>query len=543
MNKKNRHASLLTICIILFNVSGCTSLNTENTSATICTDDHTEFTLENAKSAFYSNNDNETKKSREDIISESPFIWESGNIIPIWKAAEYHYIKDGSEECFTIPIITSKQYYATYEYSKDIKPTKCRQDLIISRRKTSGRTTYNIVFYIPMDRAKQDHDSKHFSGLLVYTNLNGKFKKVEQYEDGNLTGGVYFGEKESKIAKERHLFLINQIMEGISVFNVESSNITSRSNPTDTVEFNDTLMGSYCIGERYPNLWWASPEFGFYNEETKRWEFYQDSTDIECTPWDNSSENSGGGGSPTDIGSSVENNNNLSSETSNRPRPKDLIEAIGNDDYYSQRFEDYKNRFQDKADYNIYYISYGKKYYEAFKRTSERMSLNGRKWVDDTAINLKTMMEILLKSNPYIESNPSELYKAAFRSHPDAYLNAGFLNLCMSDKLMILMTIELPDLFSKEGISQVLIITWQQLAYYHNNPDIAAKDAKYIANNFCNIFEDICRYLVNNISTRSSVENNISEIDILELLLGEQINYFYDNIPGFAIPDNPYYQL
>ena len=543
MNRKTTHyiSVLLTVCVTLLAGNACSdSLDADQTTETSQPDRSESFTLEMAKSMFEAEYDDAVKVTDEDLSFESPFVWESGEIQPVWKLAERH--EDAGTEYFSVPVMASRRYYATCESSKDAGLTKCRQELLISR-KASGKTTSRIVFHVPTDNTQSDDDRTHFTGLLVYTNLNGKFRKIERYENGALVNGVYFGEKESAIAGERHFILVNQIMEGITVFKVGVPSVILRSAPTDTVEINDTFAGSICTGDRYPDQWWLNPDFWFYNQGTGEWEFCPDTSYTGDYPWPDEDNNSGGsGGTPTNLGNSgVEHSgNNGSNQNNSVPRPKDLSESIGKDDYYSERFEDYKDRLKDKADENIYYISYGKKYYEAFKQNAEKMSPEGQKWVEATAINLQQMMESLLQANPNIESNPDALYQAAFQSHPEAYIKAGFLNLDMSDKLIILMTIELNDLLSEEGLKQVFAITGKQISYYLTNPNAAINDAKYIVNNIDNIFEDICSYFINNIRTRSSVEN-ITEMDIFELLLGEQINFFYDNIAGFTMPDSPYF--
>lgn len=58
--------------------------------------------------------------------------------------------------------------------------------------------------------------------------------------------GVYFSESESEIAWERHKLFINKIMEGITVFKVNSLKIETRCPaPGDTVEYNDSITPSY----------------------------------------------------------------------------------------------------------------------------------------------------------------------------------------------------------------------------------------------------------------------------------------------------------
>lgn len=253
MNRKTTHyiSVLLTACVTLLAGGSCgDSLDADQTIERIQPDGNEGFTLEKAKSAFEAEYDGAVKVPMDETHFESPFVWESGDILPVWKLAERH--EDVNTDYFSVPILTSRRYYATCESRNDADLIKCRQELLISR-KASGKTTSRIVFHIPTDNTRPDDDRTHFTGLLVYTDLNGKFRKIERYENGTLVNGVYFGEKESAIAGERHFILVNQIMEGITVFKVGVPSVTLRSAPTDTVEINDTIAGSICIGDCSPD--------------------------------------------------------------------------------------------------------------------------------------------------------------------------------------------------------------------------------------------------------------------------------------------------
>lgn len=359
MNRKTTHyiSVLLTACVTLLAGGSCgDSLDADQTIERIQPDGNEGFTLEKAKSAFEAEYDGAVKVPMDETHFESPFVWESGDILPVWKLAERH--EDVNTDYFSVPILTSRRYYATCESRNDADLIKCRQELLISR-KASGKTTSRIVFHIPTDNTRPDDDRTHFTGLLVYTDLNGKFRKIERYENGTLVNGVYFGEKESAIAGEKHFILVNQIMEGITVFKVGVPSVTLRSAPTDTVEINDTIAGSICIGDCSPDQWWLDSDDWYYNQDTGKWEFCPDSSYTGDYPWPEDNNSGGnGGGTPTNTGSSGAEHGSGNSNPSHDPNlPADYLKDIGTIDYYIKRHDDYCRRNNIKSKPEIYYIN------------------------------------------------------------------------------------------------------------------------------------------------------------------------------------------
>lgn len=468
MNRKTTHyiSVLLTICATLLAGNACgDSLDADQTTETSQPDRDEGFTLEKAKSSFEAEYDNATNVPMEETHFESPFVWESGDIFPIWKLAE-HY-EDKGTEYFSVPVLASRRYYSTCESRNDAGLIKCRQELLISR-KASGKTTSRIVFHIPTDNTQSDDDRSHFTGLLVYTNLNGKFRKIEQYENGTLVNGVYFGEKESAIAGERHFILVNQIMEGITVFKVGDPSVTLRSAPLDTVEINDTIAGSICVGDRYPDQWWLNPDFWFYNQGTGEWDFCPDTSYTGDYPWPDEDNNSGGrGGTPTNTGNSgVEHGSGNSTPSHDPNRPADCSMDIGTKNYYLKRHADYQLR-HDTDNRETYYISYGYEYCEKFEllRKKEGTSEALKAWIDKTTTLLQEKLEAQIQTNPTIESDLDNLTRIAFKTHPEAYIEGGLFQLNMTDKIKIITTIKFKDLVSQLGREQIAEVVNAQIGY------------------------------------------------------------------------------
>lgn len=543
MNRKTTHyiSVLLTACVTLLAGGSCgDSLDADQTIERIQPDGNEGFTLEKAKSAFEAEYDGAVKVPMDETHFESPFVWESGDILPVWKLAERH--EDVNTDYFSVPILTSRRYYATCESRNEADLIKCRQELLVSR-KASGKTTSRIVFHIPTDNTRPDDDRTHFTGLLVYTDLNGKFRKIERYENGTLVNGVYFGEKESAIAGERHFILVNQIMEGITVFKVGVPSVTLRSAPTDTVEINDTIAGSICIGDRSPDQWWLDSDDWYYNQDTGKWEFCPDSSYTGDYPWPEDNNSGGNGvGTPTNTGSSGAEHGSGNSNPSHDPNlPADCSGEIGTPNYYLARYDDYKSRNNNIENPEIYYISYGYKYCERFEslRNTEGTSEALKDWIDKTTTLLQEKLEAQIKANPTIESDLDNLMRMAFKTPPEAYIEGGLFQLNMTDKIKIITTIKFEDLVSRLGREQIADVVNAQIGYYIKHPSEAVRDARYMKENWSEIQQILHDYVFKDNVTRSGQfdETEYPYYDFMELVFGEVICYFYETVDGFELND------
>jgi len=86
-------------------------------------------------------------------------------------------------------------------------------------------------------------------------------------------------------------------------------------------------------------------------------------------------------------------------------------------------------------------------------------------------------MEDIVQNHEGIESNTEELTDLAFKSHVNAYEDAGILSLSVMDKVKITLTVEPQDLLSERGLLQAGQVAADQLEVYQNNPRFAAKQA------------------------------------------------------------------
>ncbi len=528
----------LTLCLTLLASGACSDfLDADRPTEKVKQGANNGFTLEKAKSVFEAEYDDAMKVPMDEVGFESPFVWESGDILPVWKLAERH--EDVNTEYFSVPILTSRRYYATCESEKNAELITCRQELLISR-KAAGKTTSRIVFHIPTDNTQSDDDRTHFTGLLVYTNLSGKFRKIEQYENGALVNGVYFGEKESAIAGERHFILVNQIMEGITIFKAGSPSVTLRSAPTE--EIYDTITGSICI-DRNPDRWWLDPAFWFYNQGTGEWEFCPDTSYTGDYPWPEDNNSGGnGGGTQTNTGNSgTEHGSGNNNPSYDLNRPADCSKDIGTSNYYIERYRNYCRRYHVDSKPEIYYISYGYEYCERFERLmdTEGTSEALKDWIDKTLKLLQEKLEAQIRANPTIESDLKNLTKVAFKTHPEAYIEGGLFQLNMTDKIKIITTIKFKDLVSPLGREQIAEVVKAQIGYYIKHPSDAIRDAIYMKDNWSEIQQILHDYVFKDNVTRSGQfdEEEYPYYDLMELVFGEVICYFYETVDGFELSD------
>jgi RHS repeat-associated protein len=181
------------------------------------------------------------------------------------------------------------------------------------------------------------------------------------------------------------------------------------------------------------------------------------------------------------------------------PAPTRLTGYIGKRTYYLERHWDFKRRAifanQTYLQAPSYYKNYGNKYLVRFQDvTRQTLSKDGRKWLDQTLVNLQTAMEIGLSENPGIELDDDLFTQFAYQSHVQAYLNAGVLKLSILDKVKIMLTPDASDLLSPLGLEQVQRIAKEQLVYYLDNPFFAIRQALQFSLNLPEITSRVSNY-------------------------------------------------
>jgi hypothetical protein len=142
------------------------------------------------------------------------------------------------------------------------------------------------------------------------------------------------------------------------------------------------------------------------------------------------------------------------------PAPTHILGSV---DYYEFRYQDFLNRFPDEIPPQ-YYMEYGDKYVKKFTDVLyNRLSDTGKLWMIKTRLELQLEIEHALCNDPQIEFKKNEFKDFTFESHAKIYKRTGVMELSLLDRLAILMSMDIKDLFGEIG--------WQAIKvglYCHN---------------------------------------------------------------------------
>ena len=142
----------------------------------------------------------------------------------------------------------------------------------------------------------------------------------------------------------------------------------------------------------------------------------------------------------------------MSSMNTPRSAPGTILGSV---DYYKFRHEDFIRRFPAKEP-PAYYMMYGDKYVRKFtEELFQKLTEEGRVWMEDTKLKLQQAIEDKLMQAPEIELDGEAFKEFAFKSHTEVYKETHAMNLCLSDKTAIVGCMDISDLFGELGL-QVL---------------------------------------------------------------------------------------
>lgn len=133
----------------------------------------------------------------------------------------------------------------------------------------------------------------------------------------------------------------------------------------------------------------------------------------------------------------------------------------GTRDYYRKRYDDFVRRNPGMTPPS-YYLEYGQKYCDRFLSLGPKdLTPKGLEWRDRTLKALQDAIETKRMEDPVgfaqLERDPEAFKKFAYDSHPDAYVQSGLYDLPAQDMLKIGTTPDLKDLFTQDGIRQVVV--------------------------------------------------------------------------------------
>lgn len=153
------------------------------------------------------------------------FMWNLGTITPDWDAA----ISTQTDrlENIEVPIQTTHRYRVLQSEvdKRGHRRVKCYHKLLIVRDKTNGGMRSFIVFYVGTNdymkyhkgilsnRFKNDGNMKTFSGLKIYTDLEGRLVRVNKYEDGSKVRGVYLADITTRHEYNQTMWVVLDMMK------------------------------------------------------------------------------------------------------------------------------------------------------------------------------------------------------------------------------------------------------------------------------------------------------------------------------------------
>lgn len=168
---------------------------------------------------------------------------------------------------------------------------------------------------------------------------------------------------------------------------------------------------------------------------------------------------------------------NIANTAFTEDQPRVLPAYVGYPSYYLKRYQDHVRRNGGSPAPPSYYLDYGYKYARRFTDDLfPRLSGQGKRWLIKTRTNLQLAMENAILRDPeafaQLENDDDAFMDFAYDSHPAAYLDAGLKWLSMSDLMEIGTTPDFSDLFTTDGLSQVMDVfpdvmdgLWQNNTY------------------------------------------------------------------------------
>lgn len=144
----------------------------------------------------------------------------------------------------------------------------------------------------------------------------------------------------------------------------------------------------------------------------------------------------------------------MSNMNTPRSAPGTILGSVG---YYKFRHEDFIRRFPGKEP-PAYYMMYGDKYVRKFtEELFEKLTEEGKAWMEDTKLKLQQAIEHKLRQAPEIELDGEAFKDFAFKSHTEVYEETHAMDLCLADKTAIVSCMDIKDLFGELGLQVIKV--------------------------------------------------------------------------------------
>lgn len=135
------------------------------------------------------------------------FSLELGALVPDWNSSVISYSNDGKRQSVDVKLKESTYRYRAYQTGKDeddVRIVRFDQKLIIVKDLESEKSSCYVLFYIPTnDYARKNKGiltnqtdnfslPQDFSGLKMWTRLDGTVARINRYSGGTMTGTISF---------------------------------------------------------------------------------------------------------------------------------------------------------------------------------------------------------------------------------------------------------------------------------------------------------------------------------------------------------------
>ncbi len=157
---------------------------------------------------------------------EQPLMWSLGDIIPKWNKG----VPTGASSICSVDVPIENSTYCYRMIQTDPQTgeksfVKCYHKLVVVKDRKTGKLGNYVVFFIaandyakahPGDVSKRfnnDGEMSDFSGLKIYTTLEGGIIRVNKYNKGQKRQGVFLGSAKNKEEYGRGLIRIMLMLE------------------------------------------------------------------------------------------------------------------------------------------------------------------------------------------------------------------------------------------------------------------------------------------------------------------------------------------
>lgn len=208
-------------------------------------------------------------------IDTSVFTLNLGSIVPDWSSAVSSTSSDGDYESIDVNISDSKYRYRVYQkddQGEDVRIVRCDAKIVIVKDVQSNNSSTFVLFYVPSNEYSRSHGGniaesvtnfripESYSGLKIWTRLDGRLIRVNRYSDGYMSDAVSFlnmeGDEDLRVRTE----CVQRLCQAMTFQRGEEVPVPAAPSSADTDKKGDievdggTLNPSICIGYKDQDL-------------------------------------------------------------------------------------------------------------------------------------------------------------------------------------------------------------------------------------------------------------------------------------------------